>query len=582
MSHATLQSKNAPRLTARPAEGVPVLPVEKETGSRPTVTLEQNQPSALAAGSSLPQTVGDCELLEEIGRGAMGVVYKARQSSLDRLVAVKMILHDAFITPEAMVRFEREARAAAALDHPNIVPVYEFGQWQGRPYFVMPLIEGDNLATVVAKHGPRPPGDAVALLLPLTKAVQSAHKAGIIHRDLKPSNIMIDSQGRPRITDFGVAKQVGKEGEVTAAGQILGTPAYMAPEQARGDSRCVGPAADVYALGGILFFLLTGQAPFVGRSLTELLLMVDRDPVRSPRSFNPEISPDLEKVVLTCLEKDPARRYGTAADLHDALVLATHRTAEDLEEELRRAFEQRSASGLTPSPPRVSPTLPFGRYVLIGLAAVLVLVGGILWQQTFRHRGSGLPPPSPPPGEVVKVTPSVPAPEPPVVLPEASLHDFKLEAELIGVSPRPDGLLQSRLGDKVGLRIQVDRDAYVGVWNIDPRGNITQLFPNAAEPDHQFRANVSRTIPGNPRYDIEATELSTGIEQLRIVASTVKWDPFKGSTDGLFTVFRTVTERKQFQSQLSEVRGLGVKYRAPDVGVSEANLKYEVVPARVP
>ena len=192
--------------------------------------------------------LGDYELVEEIARGGMGVVYKARQVSLNRIVAVKMILAGQLATKADHDRFHAEAQAAALLEHPNIVPIFEVGEHEGQHYFSMGYVDGQSLAARLAE-GPLPPKEAAELVATVAEAVEYAHRQGVIHRDIKPSNILIDSQGRPRVTDFGLAKRVDSGSELTATGQILGTPSYMPPEQAAGQIKAVGPAADIYALG---------------------------------------------------------------------------------------------------------------------------------------------------------------------------------------------------------------------------------------------------------------------------------------------------------------------------------------------
>lgn len=273
---------------------------------------------------------GDYELMEEIGRGGMGVVYRARQKSLDRIVALKMILRGDLASSDDVSRFRTEAEAAAQLNHPHIVPVYEVGERNGRPYFSMQLIEGTTLARRLA-DGPLASRQSAELLVPICRAVAAAHRHGVLHRDLKPSNILIDHEGRAYVTDFGLAKRITpKSGDshvrdpvlenLTHSGAILGTPGYMAPEQAAGQRGEVSAATDVYSLGAVLYAMLTGRPPFQGPSPVDTVLMVlEQDPL-PPRMLNPKADADLEMIALKCLQKPVDLRYADADALADDLV----------------------------------------------------------------------------------------------------------------------------------------------------------------------------------------------------------------------------------------------------------------------
>ncbi len=261
---------------------------------------------------------GDYELLEEIARGGMGVVYKARQINLNRIVALKMILAGQLAGEEDVKRFYTEAEAAANLDHPGIVPIFEVGQHQGQHYFSMGYIEGQSLAQKVA-GGPLPPREAAELVQKICEAMAYAHERGVIHRDLKPANILLDQNGQPKVTDFGLAKQMNVASSLTGTGQILGTPSYMAPEQANGQIDQVGPLADVYAIGAILYCILTGRPPFQAASALETLMqVVNREPP-APRELNPSIPVDLETICLKCLNKTSKNRYTTPAEISQEL-----------------------------------------------------------------------------------------------------------------------------------------------------------------------------------------------------------------------------------------------------------------------
>jgi WD40 repeat protein len=264
------------------------------------------------AGLSGPGQVGEYELLGEIARGAMGVVYRARHARLNRVVALKMTGQAP--SEEEAQRFHAEAAAAAKLDHPAIVPIYEVGTHEGRPYYSMALVEGRSLAAAVAA-GPLPPRRAAALLRQVAEAVAYAHAHGVIHRDLKPANILLDAAGQPRVTDFGLAKLADSDSDLTRTGQVMGTPGYMPPEQAEARAAAVGPRSDVYALGATLYCLLTGRPPFQAATPLETLRQVtERDPV-APRQLNAAVGRDLDTICLKCLEKSPGRRYPSAGDL---------------------------------------------------------------------------------------------------------------------------------------------------------------------------------------------------------------------------------------------------------------------------
>jgi serine/threonine-protein kinase len=287
-----------------------------------TATLEpgspESEPAVALPGGTRVRYFGDYELVRELGRGGMGIVYKARQISLNRPVALKMLQAGFLATEDDLRRFQNEAEAVAMLDHPHIVPVLEVGQHQAQRYFSMKLIGGPSLDRKVGEYT-NDPKAAARLMRTVAEAVHHAHQRGILHRDLKPGNILLDDRGEPHVTDFGLAKRLQGDSELTQSGAILGTPAYMAPEQASGKRGMVTTASDIYGLGAILYALLTGRAPFCGDSPVETLEQVRERAPEPPSKRNPRVQRDLEIIVLKCLEKDPARRYSSAQALAEDL-----------------------------------------------------------------------------------------------------------------------------------------------------------------------------------------------------------------------------------------------------------------------
>jgi TolB-like protein/tRNA A-37 threonylcarbamoyl transferase component Bud32/Tfp pilus assembly protein PilF len=296
--------------------------VDSSAGSLDELSRDNAKPvsgvtDAVRAATILGQ-LGDYELLEEIGRGAQGVVFRARQKSLNRTVALKVISLGQWASKAHLRRFRLEAEAAAKLEHPGIVPIHEVGERDGSCYFSMKFVEGGQLDEV-AKRKPMPIRRAVELIAKVASTVHYAHEHGILHRDIKPGNILLDAKGEPHLTDFGLARLVESESSVTHTLDVLGTPSYMAPEQAVGNNAVVSSVTDVYGLGAVLYQLLTGQPPFAGGATYETIkLLLDTEP-RQPRLLNPRIDRDLSTICLKCLEKDPKRRYSSALALAEDL-----------------------------------------------------------------------------------------------------------------------------------------------------------------------------------------------------------------------------------------------------------------------
>jgi WD40 repeat protein/tRNA A-37 threonylcarbamoyl transferase component Bud32 len=292
-------------------------------GQDPTAEWDERS-YAMPADLPAPKQVGDYDILAEVGRGGMGVVYKARHRTLNRLAAVKMVLAGEFASPAQQLRFRLEAELAARVQHPNFVQLYEIGTHDGRPFLVMEWVEGGSLAERLDGK-PWPPRQAAALVETLARTIHVAHVEGVVHRDLKPANILLaagpagQAGPTPKITDFGLAQPTDHARTLTRSGVLVGTPGYMAPEQATGKRALVGPATDTYALGVVLYQLLTGQLPFQGDSTLEVLRAVENDEPVRPRRLDPRLPRDLEAITLHCLEKEPARRYPGALALAEDL-----------------------------------------------------------------------------------------------------------------------------------------------------------------------------------------------------------------------------------------------------------------------
>jgi TolB-like protein/predicted Ser/Thr protein kinase len=318
--------------------------------------------------------LGDYELLEEVGRGGQGVVFRARQKSLNRIVALKVIGLGQWATKAHLKRFRLEAKAAASLDHPCIVPIYEVGERDGQCYFSMKFVEGGQLDEVV-KQTPLSIRQAAELIAKVARTVHYAHEHGILHRDIKPGNILLDARGEPHLTDFGLARLVESESTVTRTVEVLGTPSYMAPEQAVGNNTKLTNATDVYGLGAVLYQLLTGHPPFAGGTTYETIkLLVETEP-RSPRLWNPKVDRDLSTICLKCLEKNPTRRYSSALAL-----------AEDLERWLKHEPIQARRTGVVARGKKWLQRNPTATGMVVLSVALVAAVGVIVWKTGLFSR----------------------------------------------------------------------------------------------------------------------------------------------------------------------------------------------------
>jgi serine/threonine protein kinase/tetratricopeptide (TPR) repeat protein len=335
--------------------------------------LNEDDETLGSSAARMPMEFDDYELLKEIGRGGQGVVYRARQKSLNRTVALKVIGVGRWATEAHLRRFRLEAEAAASLNHPSIVPIHEIGERDGCCYFSMNLVEGGQLDEMVRREA-MPIRRAVELIAKLARAVHYAHEHGILHRDIKPGNVLLDSEGEPHLTDFGLARLVETESTVTRTTDVLGTPSYMAPEQASGNNAALTSATDVYGLGAVLYQLLTGRPPFGGRTTYETVRLVLENDPRQPRLLNSKVDRDLSTICLKCLEKNPQRRYPSALAL-----------AEDLERWLRREPIRARRTGPFIRGKKWLERNPTTAVSVASLACLAAAVGVIIWKSDLMH-----------------------------------------------------------------------------------------------------------------------------------------------------------------------------------------------------
>ena len=358
------------------AEGEDCGPVEyPRTDSAPVETHVKTTPRLAKVLGEL----GDYELLEEVGRGGQGVVFRARQKSLNRIVALKVIGLGQWATPAHLKRFRLEAEAAASLDHPCIVPIYEIGERDGQCYFSMKFVEGGQLDEVV-KHTPMSIRQAVELVIKVARTVHYAHEHGILHRDIKPGNILLDKEGEPHLTDFGLARLVESESTVTRTVEVLGTPSYMAPEQAAGNNSKLTHGTDVYGLGAVLYHLLTGHPPFAGGTTYETIKLLLETDQRSPHLWNAKVDRDLSTICQKSLEKSPERRYSSASAF-----------ADDLERWLKHEPIQARRTGVIGRGKKWLQRNPTAATAVALSLALVAAIGVILWKsELFRPAATGI------------------------------------------------------------------------------------------------------------------------------------------------------------------------------------------------
>ena len=506
------------------------------TASRPAAATVLG--SADGDRAPLPERIGKYQIVSSLGKGGQAEVYRAVHPTLAKELVIKIGRTAAAGSPDALDRLVAEGRVLAELEHPNLARVYDLDFDGDRPFLVMEYIRGCNLRQQ-ARQGRLGSREAAALVAKVARALAVAHARGIVHQDIKPGNIILDEAGQPRVIDFGLARlRHAWADEPAEPGSISGTAQYMAPEQARGETDRVDPRSDIFAVGAVLYYLLVGEAPFGGSNAHESLDRACRCEFDASALSRAEVPRRLEKICLHAMQADPADRYAGAADL-----------AADLERFVARPQRLKKAlAGLAG-----------------GLLLVLLAVG--VWSVVGGNRG--LAPPQIPP----TVTPR---PLPEHLKGRAPLrHDFPVKFELVGQRVDPAGEVYLTEGQRVAFRVEVERDCYVGIWHIDHRGNITQLFPRKRGHDHFVRAGEPRTIPGEMEYAIEAT-VSEGPEYVHLAASAERWELNAGRQAGPYVVFATPEERAQWEEQM---RGLVIR-DDPSSAVSEEVVYFQVLPRK--
>jgi serine/threonine-protein kinase len=479
------------------------LSVTSADASAPTLTG-----SALSAGR--PEIPG-FKMLSMLGRGGMGIVYLARDTQLKRLVALKMVLAGPHSSEGSLGRFRAEAEAIARLQHPHIVQIFSWGEHNELPYLVMEYVAGGGLDRRIAGQ-PQPPDAAARLVMLLARAIHAAHKAGVVHRDLKPANVLLapsadepalnTAYGWPKISDFGLARLSGGTKGQTASSDVLGTPSYMAPEQAAGKMREIGPPTDIYALGAILYELLTGRPPFKGESLLETLDQVRSLPPRPPRERCADVPLELETICLRCLAKSPADRSATAADL-----------AEDL----RRFLGRQPTASLPPSP--VATTQPKRLPRRYGIVALLLLLAGVGGLTAFLSHHFGVAP----------ETTSKEQQEDPRIAPK-QVQVERLIVTLFEASGKPAGVLGedvfvAHAGDMVQVKARLSQPAFAFLIAFRPQGGPEVCFPDGENERPPQTDTPAYPLP--PKGDAYGLDDGTGLEVFALVVSSRPLPAFK-------------------------------------------------------
>jgi serine/threonine protein kinase len=493
----------------------------------------QPKPSGPATPPAKPiandgrQRIGKYELVRPLGRGGQGAAHLAFDPDLQRHVVLK--LYHTATTTAWRTQLMAEGRALARIRSPFVAQCYTVEEHEGTPYLVVEYIPGKSLFEKLQQGLPDRAWSVHVTRL-LAGGLAAIHACGLLHRDLKPSNILLGDDGTPRLVDFGLATHLASD----QLRSVSGTLAYMAPEQARGESERIDPRTDVYGLGAVLYEMLTGRPPHVGQTTKALLKAAKSGDVISVRQLNPEVPPAVEAVCMKCLAKDPSRRFASAGEF-----AATLAELDASDQSWFRRIENRVGKKTV-------------RTALVLAAALLLSVPVGLWavlrdpDSAMNQQSNGQAGKSTTDGEETK----------PVDRPLR--NEFTIKVDMPGQRRDDAGKWLLVDGDSIAIQLEVARDSYVGVWYVDQAGDILQLFPNADDRDHLVRAGQPRLIPGNKRYSIQATP-ADGPEYIHVLASTRRWAPFVGEkegAEGVYTAFKNPERRRSWEEGLGQLRGL--------------------------
>ena len=494
-----------------------------------------------AADDPMPQRIGKYHVVALVDRGAQATVYRAIHPGLAKEVVIKLSRYPLSDEVREPSRLLAEAKVLAELDHPNLARVYDVDLFEGRPYIVMEYIRGQNLQWH-AQQRPFAAKQAAAFVAKIARALVAPHARGIVHQDIKPGNILVDEMGEPRLIDFGLARlRPGWGEQIREPGTIVGTLRYIAPEQARGESGRIGPASDQFAIGGVLYFLLTGAAPFSGEDLSQCLARAQRCDFDAGALRRARVPRALQAICLRAMQAQPGDRYPSVEVLAAAL--------------------ERFAAGRGRRR---------GAWLVLGVVCALAALAGLrfLLPAGSKHVTEAI-------SNDRQIHPEM------ALLGRSLRHDFRLKVTISGGNSTCEPLSAQGVwkaivdeGQAVTFRMDVERECYAGIWHVAQRDGVRQLFPNANDQDHFLSPDRPRFIPGSANYSIRVTP-AEGLEYLHVVASTRRWESLYGQQHGAYVVFATPEERAQWERR---VRGVCLD-STPEAAVAEQLILLEVRPA---